>query len=121
MCVAISGCGAAAKPVAGSSAAKTYQTNRLKTLSPRRLAFDCLLQHHVAAVDTVAAGGHPAIQAGPLPSGPTLVFEPTPGYAEGQKITGQAQGAELINNVLLYPNKASLTQAKVVEKCAALG
>jgi len=121
MCVLISGCGATAKPEVGSPAAKAYQQTRLSTLSPRRVAFSCLLDHHVAAVNVAAAGGHPAIQAGPLPTGPTIVYEPTPGYAEGLKINGRAQGAELINNVLLYPNKASLAQAKVVEKCAALG
>jgi hypothetical protein len=121
MCVAISGCGATAKPEVGSPAAAPYQQNHLATLSPRRVAFECLRANHVDAADVTTTGGHPAIQAGPLPTGPTIIYEPTPGFAEGLKITGQAQGAELINNVLLYPNEASLSQAKIVEKCAALG
>ncbi len=121
MCVVISGCGATAKPEVGSSAANAYQQTRLATLSPRRVAFSCLLDHHIAAVNVTSTDGHPVIQAGPLPAGPTIVYEPTAGYAEGLKITGQAQGAELINNVLLYPNGASLAQAKVAEKCAAHG
>ena len=63
----------------------------------------------------------PAIQVGSPPSGPTIVFEPTPGAAQEMQIDGQVQGAEVIGSALVYPNHASDAVLSTVENCIAVG
>ena len=56
-------------------------------------------------------------------SGPRVLFEPTPGMAQGAQISGSRseQGAEVIGSALVYPNSASEQETKVVENCVAEG
>lgn len=120
--IVLSGCGIAAKPEAGSPKLPTSPGfhGRAASLVPARAA--CLTAHGLRIHAYTAKGSLlPVIQIGTLPSGPTMVFEPDSEAAEGAKIEGRAQGAELIGPVLLYPNGASLSEAKVVEQCAAIG
>jgi hypothetical protein len=65
--------------------------------------------------------GPTGMQIGPLPGGPTVEFEPTPGTAQGIQINGQAQGAEVIGSALLYPHTASDAELKLIETCLAKG
>jgi hypothetical protein len=120
--VILGGCGVAAKPLAGTAYLRHQPGFFGKVVSQRAGRVACLAQHGFAVRQYFTSGAHlPAIQVGSLPSGPTLVFYPNPGAAEGVVIRGQAQGAEMIGPVLLYPHGASLQQAKVIEKCAAAG
>jgi hypothetical protein len=63
----------------------------------------------------------PTIQVGTLPTGPTIIFYPTPGIAQGLQLMGEEQGAEVIGSALLYPNQASDSELSIVEKCVAIG
>lgn len=120
--VLLGGCGIAAKPLAGTRHLSKQPGFRGSSVALRPSRVECLKQHgfHVELFYT-STQHLPALRVGSSPAGPTMEFEPTAGYAEGLKITGQAQGAELIGPVLLYPNGASLSEAKAVEKCAAVG
>ena len=60
-------------------------------------------------------------RAGTVPTGPTIIFEPTPAYAEGLQIVGRTQAAEIIGSALIYPNKAHSHVMKLVENCMAVG
>lgn len=59
------------------------------------------------------------LQIGTWPAGPTVLYAPTPGIAQGYQITGArwAQGAEVINSALLFPNRASDAELNRVETC----
>jgi hypothetical protein len=61
------------------------------------------------------------LQIGPLPSGPTVEFEPTPGAAQSAQLQGQAQGAEVIGSALLYPHAAGDAELGAIESCLAVG
>ena len=50
----------------------------------------------------------PAIQVGARAQGPTMIFYPTDGIAQGLQIMGQETGAEVIGALLVYPNQRSL-------------
>jgi hypothetical protein len=65
--------------------------------------------------------GTDRLQIGHLPSGPTIVFAPTAGMAEGRQIEGKAQGAEVIGAALLYPNNAPGAELTVIENCLGQG
>ena len=111
--LAVSACGSSVKPTSGS---------RGKVDDPRTAHsnhIECLTKHHLP----VQKVGLNEILIGPQPSGPRVVFEPTPGMAQGAQISGDrtAQGAEVIGSALLYPNSASEQETKVVENCVAEG
>ncbi len=108
--VVLSGCSGLSKPAGGRGAAVDPRTG-----PPNYLA--CLRSNRL----TVSEQGHNTLQVGSLPSGPTIVFEPTAGIAEGQQIQGKAQGAEVIGAALLYPNHAPGAQLTVVENCLGQG
>ena len=61
------------------------------------------------------------IQIGALPDGPTVQFVPSNSVAEALKVTGTAQGAEMIGNALVYPHQASDSELTQVEDCVAKG
>jgi hypothetical protein len=61
------------------------------------------------------------LQVGQLSSGPTIVFEPTAGIAEGRQIEGKALGAEVIGAALLYPNHVSGAELTSIENCLGEG
>ena len=111
--VAVSACGSSVKPATGS---------RGKVDDPRTAHSNhitCLTRHHLS----VHKVGLNQILVGTQPSGPKVVFEPTPGMAQGAQISGSRseQGAEVIGSALLYPNSASEQETKVVENCVAEG
>lgn len=111
--VALSACGSSVKPATGSRGKvddpRTAHTNHIK----------CLTQHHLP----VHKVGLNELLVDPQPSGPRIVFEPTPGMAQGAQISGSRteQGAEVIGSALVYPNEASDKETKVVENCIAEG
>lgn len=121
--LAVAACGGSvANPVAGSaSAAKGRgKVDNPRTNQPNHVA--CLRQDHLSVVST-SIYGRPGIQIGSPPSGPTVVFEPTPGVAQGDQMQGNRafQGAEVIGSALLYPNAASDKELSKVEACIAQG
>jgi hypothetical protein len=61
------------------------------------------------------------LQVGPLPTGPTVLFKPTPGAAQAQQIYGLAQGAEVIGSALLWVNRGSESELRTIENCLAQG
>jgi hypothetical protein len=108
--VAVSGCSSLGKPAAGRGRAVDARTG-----PPNYLA--CLRSNHLA----VSELGQDKLQVGQLPSGPTIVFQPTAGIAEGQQIEGKAQGAEVIGAALLYVNHAPGAELTVIENCLGQG
>jgi hypothetical protein len=111
--IALSACGSSVKPTTGSRGKiddpRTAHTNHVK----------CLTNHHLH----VQKVGLNEILVEPQLSGPRIVFEPTPGMAQGAQISGSRteQGAEVIGSALVYPNAASDKETKVVENCISEG
>ncbi len=116
--VSLSGCGVAAKPVAGSAVAVT--SAKQSKADPRTKHIKCLAADHIG-YSLFMKGPYPSIQVGHAPSGPTVVFYATPGIAQGIQIAGKSQGAEVIGAALVYPNAASDKLMNKVETCMALG
>ncbi len=122
MAVLLSACGISAKPQAGTkNISKSHDYYALLD-EPWTLQVKCLKSDHVKFRKYLTAGQKlPAIQVGSLPTGPTIVFEPTPGIAQGIQIQGGAGGAEAIGAALLYPNQAKNKLLTKVETCTAAG
>jgi hypothetical protein len=116
--VSLSACGNSAKPEAGTPGAIT--ANKKNVDDPRKKHITCLHQEHIP-VRRINLDGLPGMQVGVRPSGPTVLFQQTPGEAQGEQIDGQAQGAEVIGSALLYPNQASDKLLSKVETCVAKG
>ncbi len=119
--VAVAACGGSvANPVAGSSNASKGRgkLDNPRTNQPNHVA--CLQKDHLAVVSTTILG-RPGLQIGWPLGGPTVIFEPTPGVAQGDQIQGNRafQGAEVIGSALLYPNAASNNELSKVEACIA--
>src|SRR5579871_4289023 len=105
--VLLAACGIKAKPVAGSAHVDRAPGNHAIVDDPRPRHVKCLRKHHYAVREyRTTVGKLPAIQVGTLPAGPTIVFEPTDGIAEGLQMQGNAQAAEVIGPALLYPHLA---------------
>lgn len=119
----VSGCGIAARPEAGTLSARSgiYNQQAYQSGFKRPARVNCLKQHHLPAHLYRTADKLPAIRVGSGPSAPTMIFEPFGWSTPDLKIRGEAQGAEIIGTVLLYPNGMSLSEAKIVEQCAAIG
>lgn len=115
--LALSACGSASKPVAGSSGAAGASHSRGVIDDPRGSHVACLRADHLA----VAEVGQDAMQIGTPPSGPTVAFAPTPGAAQALQINGQAQGGEVIGSAVLYPHAAPDSELQQVEACLAQG
>jgi hypothetical protein len=109
--IALSACGSSVKPATGSRGRfddpRTAHSNNVK----------CISRHHLP----VQKVGLNELLIGPQPSGPKVVFEPTPGAAQGAQISGARpqQGAEVLGSALLYPNAASDEEATTIENCLA--
>jgi hypothetical protein len=114
----LAACGSSAKPEAGTPGAIT--TNHKNIDDARKKHLTCLRQEHIP-VRPVTIGGLPGMQIGVRPAGPTVQFQPTPGYAQGEQISGNAQGAEVIGSALVYPNQAPAALLSKVETCVATG
>ena len=117
--LALSACGSTTKYVAGSPQATAQVKKGFN--DPRTTHIACLRADHVTDIHEVTMDGHPSFQVGSRPSGPTVVFLPTPGAAQYVQITGEAQAAEVIGSAQVYPNLASAQLDHKVETCVALG
>ncbi len=120
----ISACGTSAKPVAGSIP-PSKPNGRGKVDDPRidnPNHVKCLQQDDFEVTE-LRLGGLPSLQIGTTPTGPTVMYEPTAGAAQGAVMQGLgfAQSAEVIGSALLFPNQASDAEMKKVETCIALG
>ena len=113
--ISLSACGSTAKPEAGTLKAAT--TDAKKVDDPRKTHVVCLRSEHVPVLEFSRTW----LQVGTRPYGPTVHFEPTPGDAQAEQITGQVQGAEVIGSALLYPNLAPDALLQKVEDCMAKG
>jgi hypothetical protein len=116
--ISLSACGTTAKPEAGTLKAATKNHKGID--DPRKTHTICLQQEHIPFTK-FQVGGKPAIQVGTYPTGPRVVFEPTPGDAQGLQIVGDEQSAEVIGAALLYPDQASDKLLQKVEVCVAKG
>jgi hypothetical protein len=120
--VLVAACGIKAKPLAGTAHIDKAPGNHAAVDDPRLRHARCLRKDKFRIHEYRTAGANlPAIQVGYLPVGPTIVFEPTPGIAQGLQIQGKVQAAEVIGSELLYPNEASDKELTKVEACAAIG
>ena len=108
--ILLCGCGSAVKPPHGRG-----QVDDPRTHNPNHAA--CLRKDKLP----VQLVGLTGIQIGPLPSGPTVQFEPTAGAAQNAQIQGQSQGAEVIGSALLYPHTASEAELNLIETCLGQG
>ena len=121
--LAVAACGGSvANPPAGAANASQGRgrIDNPRSNQPNRIA---CLRHARLPVASTSLLGHPAIQIGSPGTGPTVVFEPTPGIAQGIQMQGNRafQGAEVIGSALLYPNAASDSELSKVEACVAHG
>ncbi len=123
MALLICACGIPPKPVAGTAHLRHYAGFYGFTDDPRKPQVSCLKSDKLRFHEYYADGVQhlPAIQVGPLPQGPTMVFYPTDGVAQGLQILGQDAGAEVIGALLVYPNQAGSKVLKQVEACASIG
>jgi hypothetical protein len=100
----LSACGITAKPEAGTVGVDRASGSHAEVNDPRKPYLPCLRQHGFAITQFLSGSRQlRAIQIGTAPSGPTVVFEPTPGRAEGDKM------------------EAPDSEMKVVEGCVATG
>jgi hypothetical protein len=118
--LAVAGCASNAKPLAGTTNPNGQPIGRGRVDSP--ITHDpnhlkCMQQKHLAVVQVSST----QLQIGSAPGAPRIVFEATPGIAQGMQIQGQSQGAEVIGSALLYPNQGSADELSQVEDCLAQG
>ncbi|MGI8411519.1 MAG: hypothetical protein ACR2LV_02405 [Solirubrobacteraceae bacterium] len=109
-------CASTTKPMAATATPRS----RGRVDDPRTARVNHIECLQRARLRVVKVGGSD-LQVGPLPSGPTIDFAPTPGIAQGLQIQGSAQGAEVIGSALLYPNQASDQELAKIETCLAKG
>ncbi len=119
--LAVSGCGIAAKPLAGTPHLDHAAGYHARLDNPRAKHVACMRAAGLEVRLFEASGARPGIQVGTPPSGPTVIFEPTPQDATGVQIVGQAQGAEVIGSALLFVNRAPDSVLTTVENCLAIG
>jgi hypothetical protein len=108
----LSGCATTVKPLGGRG-----QVDSPLTSDPDRVA--CLRAAHLPVQEV----GPRTLQIGPVRTGATVKFQPTPGLAEGLQLQGvrSAQGAEVIGAALLYPRQAPDWQLSAIENCLSVG
>jgi hypothetical protein len=123
MALLISACGVQAKPEAGTPNLKKHKGFYGLVDDPRLPQVSCLKSDKLPYRQYYADGVQhlPAIQVGARAQGPTMIFYPTDGVAQGLQITGQETGAEVIGALLVYPNRARPRELTKVEACAAIG
>jgi hypothetical protein len=125
--VSLGACGIAKKPLAGTRNLASNPGTNARRDDPRTVHLPCLRQYHLRFRQYTASREVngiplqlPAIQIGTWPVGPTVLFYPTPGLAQGVQIGGGAQGAEVIGAALLYTNLASDKELTKVENCVGI-
>jgi len=121
MAVLLSACGISAKPPAGTANISKSPNYHGLVDEPWTQQVKCLKSDHVKFREYLTANEKlPSIQIGSLPTGPTIIFEPTPGAAQDVQIQGGAQGAEVIGSAVLYPNQAANKLLTTVEACTSV-
>jgi hypothetical protein len=123
MALLISACGIQAKPEAGTAHLSHHAGFYGLVDDPRLPQVSCLKGDKLPYREYYADGVQhlPAIQVGARTVGPTMIFYPTDGIAQGLQIMGQETGAEVIGALLVYPNNARRSELTKVEACAAIG
>lgn len=123
MALLISACGIPVKPVAGTAHLTHHAGFYGHTDDPRIPQVKCLKSDGLPFHQYYADGTQhlPAIQVGSRPQGPTIIFEPTAGYAQGLQMRGVETGAAVIGALLVYPNHAGSKVLSQVRACAAIG
>jgi hypothetical protein len=86
-------------------------------LTDIRNHLQCIRDAHVA----VTVVSPIRLQIDSAPTGPSVLFTPTPGAAQAAQIDGSAQGAEVIGTALLYPNQGSPGELTSIEDCLDQG
>ena len=119
LAIALSACGSTHKYEAGTPQATAQAEKGLN--DPRTTHIKCLRADGVTDIRELTIDGHPSFQVGRRPSGPTVVFLPTPGAAQDVQIAGEDGGAEVIGSAQVYPNLAPSELAHQVETCTAVG
>ena len=123
MALLISACGIQTKPEAGTAHLTSYAGFHGVTDDPRTPQVACLKSDKLPFHKYYADGVQhlPAIQVGSGTGGPTIIFYPTAGIAQGLQIMGQETAAEVIGSLLVYPNQAGHSVLSKVEACASIG
>ena len=117
----LSGCGIQAKPLAGTAHLGRAAGNHAYVNDPRAPYGRCLRASGLAVTRFESGPGRlRALQIGTGPTGPTVIFEPTPGIAEGDQMEGKVAAAEVIGSALVYPNRASDAEMATVEGCLSI-
>ncbi|MBO0768352.1 MAG: hypothetical protein J2O48_06675 [Solirubrobacterales bacterium] len=121
--LSISACGIQAKPVAGTVNLSRAAGNHTKVDDPRKPYLSCLRRQHFSFTKLDYGPQHlRALQIGGAGSaGATVVFEPTPGIAEGDQMKGEMMGAEVIGSALVFPNREPDKTMKKIEACVSSG
>jgi hypothetical protein len=116
----VSACGIQAKPVAGTKDLYASAGNHAVDNDPRTPYLGCLRDAGFKVTEFLDGPGKlRSLQVNSKPDGPTVVFEPTPGIAEGEQMEGN-QGFEVIGSAMIYPNRTSDSQMQTVESCLAI-
>ena len=122
----VSACGIQAKSVAGSTLHPNRNpANHSYVNDPRKPYLHCLRTTKVDGQELKVVKFDygveklRSLQINSVPTGPTVVFEPTPGIAEGDQMKGQEESAEVIGSAVIYPHRATDSLMKKVESCLA--
>lgn len=124
----LNACGIQAKSVAGSTLhPNANPANHSYVNDSRKPYLHCLrtqtFDGRRFTVTKFVSGGLEQlreIQINSVPTGPTVVFEPTPGIAEGDQMKGEEEGAEVIGSALIYPHRSADKLMQKVEACLAI-
>jgi hypothetical protein len=121
MALVVSACGIQAKPVAGTVHLNRVPGNHDYVTDPRTRYLSCLHDDHfqVRKFD-FGPRKFRSLQINSRPDGPTVVFQATPGIAEGDQIMGLDAGAEVLGSAQIYPNHATNALMKKVESCLSI-
>jgi hypothetical protein len=118
--IAIAGCGGSVKVQPTTASGSTALASRGLIDNPATKDHNhlgCLRASHLA----VQVLSPIKLQVGAAPSGPTIVFTPTPGAAQAAQIDGKSQAAEVIGAALVYPNQGTTAELSRIEACLAQG
>jgi hypothetical protein len=115
---AVAGCGAVkVQPTTPGGSSRLASRGSVDSPVKMKNHLACLRDAHLS-VQVISST---RLQIAPAPSGPTIVFTPTPGSAQGDQIKGSAQGAEVIGTALVYPNQGSDAELDTIGACLAEG
>ena len=117
--LALSACGSVSvQPATPSGAVKLASRGSIDSpLTSMHNYLGCLRQAHLS----VRVLSLIKLQVDAPPTGPTILFTPTPGAAQRDQIVGSAQGAEVIGSALVYTHQGSDAELASIEACLAHG